>query len=302
MKIMILAKLSNNLRRHISFTLLFFTLLAGVQSVRSQEWVMGIDGNQYNCELIYRMIEEFGEEPFKKTPASTSTLADHYAEVILACKDSDAFFEATAPVDFKVTVSSTVNLRSCADTSCKLVGQTQIGDILEVINEDGDWYEVKFGEGTAFIAGWLTTRLPDALVIEKEDSSELESIELQAQSGVSYFDAEMQPVQDSCSAAYVVHDGDASAFAVVFVGEETLRGISDYTMYDSEKSSLTADEIQEHERNGVPLLFAGYANPEHQETYSLQFEYRETQAEVTFEYEQGITGKRNVIGAVIVEC
>lgn len=65
---------------------------------------------------------------------------------------------------FNVVVNGNVNLRSCASTDCSIVGQAANSQALRVLAQDGDWYEVKWESGTAFIASWLTTRGPDVHV------------------------------------------------------------------------------------------------------------------------------------------
>ena len=66
---------------------------------------------------------------------------------------------------FKVRPNGTINIRSCPDTTCNPpLGQARRGDILEVVAQkqesDGAWYEIKYGDITAYIAGWLTTHIP----------------------------------------------------------------------------------------------------------------------------------------------
>ena len=36
------------------------------------------------------------------------------------------------------------------------------------MTEEGEWFEIKYERSTAFIAGWLTTRMPDAVVVTGE--------------------------------------------------------------------------------------------------------------------------------------
>lgn len=74
-----------------------------------------------------------------------------------------------APADdreamFNAVVTGNVNLRSCASTDCAIVGQAANGEVVPVVAQDGDWYEIKWESGTAFIASWLTTRGPDVHV------------------------------------------------------------------------------------------------------------------------------------------
>ena len=66
---------------------------------------------------------------------------------------------------FKVSPNNTINIRSCPDKTCDPpLGQARRGDILEVVAQkqesDGAWYEIKYGDRTAYIAGWLTTHIP----------------------------------------------------------------------------------------------------------------------------------------------
>jgi uncharacterized protein YraI len=65
---------------------------------------------------------------------------------------------------FNAVVSGNVNLRSCASTNCAIVGQALNGQVVPVVAQDGNWYEIKWENGTAFIASWLTTRGPDVHV------------------------------------------------------------------------------------------------------------------------------------------
>lgn len=65
---------------------------------------------------------------------------------------------------FNVVVNGNVNVRDCGSTSCKVVGQATNGQVLVVVGQADEWYEVEWGSGSAFIAAWLTTRGPDSLV------------------------------------------------------------------------------------------------------------------------------------------
>jgi hypothetical protein len=65
---------------------------------------------------------------------------------------------------FNVVTTSNANLRTCAAATCDLAGQVSTGQVLSVIGEDGDWYQVTWENGTAYIASWLTARGPDVYV------------------------------------------------------------------------------------------------------------------------------------------
>lgn len=139
-------------------------ILMSVTSALAQEWITrSNDGLEYNCEVIRKIMEEdYADEPFQRDGDNVSTLLEAFA--IVGCFEDYIAEAKLADSNFKVTVKSNVNLREGAGTSFKLAGQAKPGDILEVVAEEGDWYEIKFGRGTAWIAGWLTTRLPDAIV------------------------------------------------------------------------------------------------------------------------------------------
>lgn len=136
-------------------------ILIGAVSVFAQDWVESSDNDaEYNCDLVSAIIEEYGDRPYVRENGAVQTFAEFHA-ICTSTEDADT---QTAATDFKVTVNQNVNLREGAGTSFSRVGQAKAGEILEVVAEDGDWYEVKFERGTAFIAGWLTTRLPDVVI------------------------------------------------------------------------------------------------------------------------------------------
>ena len=67
----------------------------------------------------------------------------------------------SAPKTYYVTANPYANLRSCAATSCEIVGAAQHGEALTVIDDSGEWYEVQLESGeSAFIAGFLASRNP----------------------------------------------------------------------------------------------------------------------------------------------
>ncbi len=65
---------------------------------------------------------------------------------------------------FNVVTNSNANLRTCAATTCDVAGQVSSGQVLSVISQEDDWYQVTWEDGTAYIATWLTTRGPDVYV------------------------------------------------------------------------------------------------------------------------------------------
>lgn len=67
----------------------------------------------------------------------------------------------SAPKTYYVTATPYVNIRSCAATSCEIVGAAQHGEALTVIDDSGDWYEIQLENGeSAFVAGFLASERP----------------------------------------------------------------------------------------------------------------------------------------------
>ena len=68
---------------------------------------------------------------------------------------------------FTVVSSGNINIRSCPGTHCNPpVAVSRRGDVYEVVSQvtgtDGEWYQIRFENRSAYIAGWLTTRTSDA--------------------------------------------------------------------------------------------------------------------------------------------
>lgn len=119
-----------------------------------------------------------------------SQLAEQYGSLVPAFSDAfwsaachliadssctDQAAESTLPATttgnettFTVTVNSNANLRSCAGTSCTVIGSAGSGSVLTVLEtvtaSDGDWYRVRTNEGEAYIAAQLTTRGADTII------------------------------------------------------------------------------------------------------------------------------------------
>ncbi|MCY4069814.1 MAG: SH3 domain-containing protein [Chloroflexi bacterium] len=149
--------------KNISVAALLLFLQIAVSSAFAQEWIT-VGDEEYNCELIRAIAEsDLGAQPFVRRSGRSYTIVEWFDHC--DTDKSDANRAPSDEVSFKVTVKSSVNLRDCAGTSCNRVGQATSGEILDVLDIDDDWYQVRTPNGTiAFIAGWLTTRLPDHVV------------------------------------------------------------------------------------------------------------------------------------------
>ena len=52
--------------------------------------------------------------------------------------------------------NATVNIRSCGSTDCGIIATANRGDELTVLDDSGDWYEIRLNDGsTAFVAHFL---------------------------------------------------------------------------------------------------------------------------------------------------
>ena len=59
-----------------------------------------------------------------------------------------------------MTANPYANIRSCASTSCGIVTTAQNGEALSVVDDSGDWYELRLDDGqTAYIAGFLMSSM-----------------------------------------------------------------------------------------------------------------------------------------------
>ncbi|MCY3796788.1 MAG: SH3 domain-containing protein [Chloroflexi bacterium] len=125
----------------------------------AQDWVHNsFSETLFNCELVELVAAIAGGHDYAKVGNETLSFSEYHTD----CEDTSESQSRAEEAQFKVTVSSQVNLRDCGSTSCAKVGSVSAGDILEVLDEEDSWYRVRLSSGeTAYIAGWLTRRLPD---------------------------------------------------------------------------------------------------------------------------------------------
>jgi hypothetical protein len=77
--------------------------------------------------------------------------------VSAACDPAEAAkYAATL---FNVQIQDGANIRSCASTDCEIVRLAEGGEMLSVVGIQGDWYEVRNENTTAFIASFLVRRV-----------------------------------------------------------------------------------------------------------------------------------------------
>lgn len=64
-----------------------------------------------------------------------------------------------APTAVKLTVNVyALNIRSGAGTNNRILGSVKQGTQLEMLASSGKWYQVKYGNGTGYVAGWLVSK------------------------------------------------------------------------------------------------------------------------------------------------
>lgn len=86
-----------------------------------------------------------------------------------ACENSTPVVSPGNVGTFLLIANSSANLRSCASTDCEIVGRVSQGDVLSGVGQSGDWYQIQLSSGeTAFIAGFLVRRGPDAVISTDE--------------------------------------------------------------------------------------------------------------------------------------
>jgi hypothetical protein len=180
--------------------LLVLFLLSSTFAYAQEDWQENEGGNEINCALLVQIDEaissgnsadliSLANQPFfRLSDGSETTLSNYLGSLIIVTSAADLPIEsdlqsllrdsyATCQQEdtpaggaslsgetFTVVVDGNVNLRGCAGTDCDIVGQASDGELLTVIGQEGDWYEVETDDGTAFIASFLTTRGPDAVI------------------------------------------------------------------------------------------------------------------------------------------
>lgn len=221
------------MKRYVIF--LFVVMLLAVGVAHAQEWTPSDDADiEYNCEAVAAVLDALTNSTFDGDTATlpfirisgaelnareyvglfvlsafegstgvSVTLDTIFSDAVDACalkqasSDSGSAAVSAPAGSFTVIVNSGANLRSCAGTNCALVRQAAAGEALTVIGTEGDWYQVDLGGETAYIANFLVTRGPDAVI----DISE------------AYVDA-----NTGCVVAFDVKRGDAD-MNIVLSGE-----------------------------------------------------------------------------------
>ena len=96
------------------------------------------------------------------TPTQTFTPTNTYTPTHTSTPTSTST-PTPRKVLFEIISNGVVNIRSCAGTTCNPpLGAASRSDVFEVIAQvdgsGGEWYEINYQGGTAYIAAWLTTK------------------------------------------------------------------------------------------------------------------------------------------------
>ncbi|MEN6348565.1 MAG: substrate-binding domain-containing protein [Syntrophomonas sp.] len=110
------------------------------------------------------IIASFGKEKYGKglfvpdakaaAPAAPAAVAPAANQAPAASATSSASTITGKNLVIKVYAA---NIRSGAGTNYRILGSAKKGAQLEVVGASGKWYQVKFGNRTGYIAGWLVT-------------------------------------------------------------------------------------------------------------------------------------------------
>jgi hypothetical protein len=70
-------------------------------------------------------------------------------------------FGAISTSRYYISTDQPVSLFACAESTCDVVGSLQANDPIDIVDQDGQWVEIKFQGGTAFVYnGFVAEREP----------------------------------------------------------------------------------------------------------------------------------------------
>ncbi len=119
---------------------------------------------------------------------------------------------------------------------------------------------------------------------------------------IKWDQAEKHTMASKCRVAHVRSDYDAPALTVFLLGEDTVKVIESHELSGSGQTPLLPDIEEEGDFEDLFGVASLYLNPEHDQQYRLVYNRAGVSYEVVFNYEAGITGNRNVMAAIIIEC
>lgn len=150
----------------------------------AEDWQKGRTGIEYDCDLLSSIIQAFQDNDtvqltalapqtlvrsnntevnvstyFGLTDTTNAQLDNRQAALLTIVNNACNPDDVRAVSIFNVQINDGANIRSCASTDCTIVREANGGEMLTVVGIKGDWYEVREGSGTAFIASFLVRRV-----------------------------------------------------------------------------------------------------------------------------------------------
>lgn len=103
------------------------------------------------------MIASFGKEKFGRPLFTTDAIPAAQLQGKTAPTTVNNVAAPAANIQTATVKVRAANIRSGAGTNYKILGSVKKGATLEILSKKGSWYQVKYGNGTGYIAGWLVT-------------------------------------------------------------------------------------------------------------------------------------------------
>lgn len=137
--------------------------VASLQLIRSGTDVITVgEFLSYAVQIAHQNSDEVKPDEFLATAIATCEGFELVAETE----------PSTSTSLFNIITPNSVNLRDCASTTCAVVRQSRAGELFAVeaveTASDGDWYQVRVDDGSAFVAARVVSRGPDSVISTDE--------------------------------------------------------------------------------------------------------------------------------------
>ncbi len=111
------------------------------------EWVLPGDTAKFSFEMGTPLLPGKYKETFELVSIPNNWMKGSQFSVEFSVDGSNLDL-----VEIKDTETGSLNVRDCASTRCNQIGQVVPGDILIKLGQDGNWYNIQFGDGKE---GWV---------------------------------------------------------------------------------------------------------------------------------------------------
>lgn len=150
----------------------------------AEDWQKGRTGIEYDCDLLTSVMQAFQDNDgvqltslasqtlvrsnntevnvstyFGLTETTNAQLDNRQAALLTIVNNACNPDDVRAVSIFNVQINDGANIRACGSTDCAIVREANGGEMLTVVGIKGDWYEVREGDSTAFIASFLVRRV-----------------------------------------------------------------------------------------------------------------------------------------------